>query len=160
MHKAVCPGSFDPVTNGHLDIVTRAARVFDEVVVAVLVNDAKRGLFSVDERVGMLAEAVSDFDNVEVATFEGLLVDFCRDRHAVAVVKGLRSGGDFDYEVQMAQMNERLSGVQTVFIPASPALSFVASSLVKEVARFGGDVSGLVPSYVLEPLRRRLSEQP
>ncbi|MDQ3307646.1 MAG: pantetheine-phosphate adenylyltransferase [Actinomycetota bacterium] len=160
MHKAVCPGSFDPVTNGHLDIVTRAARVFDEVVVAVLVNDAKRGLFSVDERVGMLAEAVSDFDNVQVTTFEGLLVDFCRDQDAVAVVKGLRSGGDFDYEVQMAQMNERLSGVQTVFIPASPALSFVASSLVKEVARGGGDVSGLVPSYVLEPLRRRLSEQP
>ncbi|MDQ3095441.1 MAG: pantetheine-phosphate adenylyltransferase [Actinomycetota bacterium] len=160
MHKAVCPGSFDPVTNGHLDIVTRAARIFDEVVVAVLVNDAKRGLFSVDERVGMLAEAVSDFDNVQVTTFEGLLVDFCRDQDAVAVVKGLRSGGDFDYEVQMAQMNERLSGVQTVFIPASPALSFVASSLVKEVARGGGDVSGLVPSYVLEPLRRRLSEQP
>ncbi len=160
MRKVVCPGSFDPVTNGHLDIVARASTIFDEVVVAVLGNEAKRGLFSVDERVSLLAEAVSDFDNVEVSTFEGLLVDFCRDQGAVAVVKGLRSGGDFDYEVQMAQMNERLSGVQTVFIPASPALSFVASSLVKEVARFGGDVSGLVPSYVLEPLRRRLSEQP
>ncbi len=160
MRKAVCPGSFDPVTNGHLDIVARAANVFDEVVVAILANEAKRELFSVDERFHMLAEAVSSFDNVEVATFEGLLVDFCRDQDAVAVVKGLRSGGDFDYEVQMAQMNERLSGVHTVFIPASPALSFVASSLVKEVARLGGDVSGLVPSFVLEPLRRRLSEQP
>ena len=160
MRRAVCPGSFDPLTNGHLDIVARAAKVFDELIVAVLVNESKRSLFSVDERLGMLTEAVSVYGNVEVAAFEGLLVDFRRDREAVAVVKGLRSGGDFDYEVQMAQMNERLSGIETVFIPASPALTFVASSLVKEVARFGGDVSGLVPSYVLEPLRRRLRGQP
>ncbi len=160
MRRAVCPGSFDPLTNGHLDIVARAAKVFDEVIVAVLVNESKRSLFSVDERVSMLSEAVSAYDNVEVTAFRGLLVDFCRDNQAVAVVKGLRSGGDFDYEVHMARMNERLSGIETVFIPASPALSFVASSLVKEVARFGGDVSGLVPSYVLKPLHSRLSEQP
>ncbi len=159
MRRAVCPGSFDPPTYGHLDIVSRAAKVFDEVIVAVLVNESKRNLFSVDERLGMLTEAVSAFHNVEVAAFEGLLVDFCRDQEAAAVVKGLRSGGDFDYEVQMAQMNERLSGIQTVFIPTSPALSFVASSLVKEVARLGGDVSGLVPSYVLQRLRSRLSEK-
>ncbi len=158
MRRAVYPGSFDPVTNGHLDIVSRAAWLFDEVVVGVLVNEAKAGLFSLDERLGMLSEAVSEHDNVQVSSFDGLLVDFCRAHDAVAIVKGLRSGGDFDYEVQMAQMNERLAGVETVFLPARPGLSFVASSLVKEVARFGGDVTGLVPSYVLEPLRRRLAD--
>ncbi len=158
MRRAVYPGSFDPVTNGHLDIVSRAALLFDEVVVGVLVNEAKAGLFSLDERLGMLSEAVSEHDNVQVSSFDGLLVDFCRAQDAVAIVKGLRSGGDYDYEVQMAHMNERLAGVQTVFLPARPGLSFVASSLVKEVARFGGDVTGLVPSYVLEPLRRRLAD--
>lgn len=155
MRRAVCPGSFDPPTNGHLDIIARAARLFDEVTVAVLVNPAKRGLFTVSERLTMLSEAVGD-DNVTVESFEGLLVDFCRDHDIDAIVKGLRAVSDFDSELQMAQMNARLSGVETVFVPTSPEWSFLASSLVKEVARFGGDVSGLVPSSVLSRLDERL----
>ncbi len=156
MRRAVCPGSFDPPTNGHLDIIARASRLFDEVTVAVLVNPAKNGLFTVSERLTMLGEAVGDYDNVKVESFEGLLVDFCRDHDIDAIVKGLRAVSDFDSELQMAQMNARLSGVETVFVPTSPEWSFLASSLVKEVARFGGDVSGLVPSDVLARLYERL----
>jgi len=156
MRRAVCPGSFDPVTNGHLDIVRRASRLFDEVTVGVLVNPNKQGLFSVDERMTMLTEAVGDIDNVKVESFEGLLVDFCREHGIDAIVKGLRAVSDFDTELQMAQMNASLSGVETVFVPTSPEWSFLASSLVKEVARFGGDVSRLVPSGVLTRLTERL----
>jgi len=156
VRRAVCPGSFDPLTVGHLDVLTRAAGLFDEVVVAVLVNESKSSLFTVEERLQMLEQGVADLTNVSVDTFAGLLVDFCRDRGATVIVKGVRSVVDLGYEVQMAHMNERLAGVQTVLVPTAPDLSFVASSLVKEVARFGGDVSGLVPSYVLDPLRRRL----
>jgi pantetheine-phosphate adenylyltransferase len=156
MRRAVCPGSFDPVTNGHLDIIQRAAGLFDEVTVGVLVNPNKQGLFDVDERLGMLREVVADLDNVKVESFEGLLVDFCRDHDIDAIVKGLRAVSDFDSELQMAQMNTSLSGVETVFVPTSPEWSFLASSLVKEVARFGGDVSGLVPSVVLARLNERL----
>ncbi len=156
MRRAVCPGSFDPPTFGHLDIISRAAGLFDEVTVAVLVNENKQGLFTVDERLSMLGEMVSEFDNVKVASFEGLLVDFCRDNGIQAIVKGLRAVSDFDYELQMAQMNSSLADVETVFIPTSPEWSFLASSLVKEVARFGGDVSKLVPSYVFERLKERL----
>ncbi len=156
MRRAVCPGSFDPVTNGHLDIIRRAAGLFDEVVVGVLVNPGKQGLFSVDERLSMLADVVSDLDTVKVESFEGLLVDFCRDHDIDIVVKGLRAVSDFDSELQMAQMNTRLSGLETVFVPTSPEWSFLASSLVKEVAGFGGDVSGLVPSEVLTRLNDRL----
>jgi len=158
MRKAVCPGSFDPPTFGHLDIVARAAALFDEVTVAVLVNESKRGLFPVEERLEMLQRAARDFDNVKVASFHGLLVDFCTANGISAIVKGLRAVSDFDYELQMAQMNSSLASVDTVFVPTSPEWSFLASSLVKEIARFGGDVSGLVPSYVLERLRRRLAE--
>jgi pantetheine-phosphate adenylyltransferase len=156
MRRAVCPGSFDPVTNGHLDIIRRAAALFDEVTVGVLVNPNKQGLFDVDERLGMLREVVADLDNVKVESFQGLLVDFCRDHDIDAIVKGLRAVSDFDSELQMAQMNTSLSGVETVFVPTSPEWSFLASSLVKEVARFGGDVSGLVPSVVLARLNERL----
>ena len=156
MRRAVCPGSFDPVTNGHLDIIRRAARLFDEVIVGVLVNPNKQGLFSVDERLTMLRDVVTGLDNVKVEAFEGLLVDFCRDHDIDAIVKGLRAVSDFDTELQMAQMNASLSGVETVFVPTSPEWSFLASSLVKEVARFGGDVSGLVPSVVLARLNERL----
>ncbi len=156
MPTAVCPGSFDPVTHGHIDIVARAARLFDEVVVGVLVNPAKQGLFTVDERVSMLREVTSDLSGVRVESFEGLLVDFCRDRGITAIVKGLRAVTDFDYELQMAQMNSRLAGIETVFVPTSPEWSFLASSLVKEVAAHGGDVSGLVPPSVLVRLTERL----
>jgi pantetheine-phosphate adenylyltransferase len=154
---AVCPGSFDPVTFGHLDILDRASRLFDQVTVAVLVNPVKQGLFSVDERVTMLRDVTADLPGVRVEAFEGLLVDFCRERGIVAIVKGLRAVTDFDYELQMAQMNSRLASVETVFVPTSPEWSFLASSLIKEVAAHGGDVAGLVPQVVLERLQERLN---
>jgi pantetheine-phosphate adenylyltransferase len=159
VRRAACPGSFDPVTNGHIDIVGRAAGLFDEVVVAVGVNKSKNRLFTAEERLEMLAEAVAPWDNVVVAGFTGLLTDFCQERGVHAIVKGLRAVSDFDYELQMAQMNSSLSPVETVFMPTSPEYSFLASSLVKEVAMFGGDVSGLVPPHVLERLLPRLAER-
>ena len=159
MRRAACPGSFDPVTNGHLDIIERASALFDEVVVAVGVNKAKNRLFTPEERIGMLEEACAGFDNVRVASFDGLLTDFCKAQGVVAIVKGLRAVSDFDYELQMAQMNSRLADVETVFVPTSPEYSFLASSLVKEVANFGGDVSGLVPPQVLDRLAARLAER-
>ncbi len=148
MRRAVCPGSFDPPTFGHVDIVGRAAGLFDQVTVAVLVNESKAGLFSVEERIDMLTEAVAHHGNVLVDSFSGLLVDFCMTHEVVAIVKGLRALTDFDYELQMAQMNQKLAGIETVFVPTSPEWSFLASSLVKEVARFGGDVSRFVPAEV------------
>ncbi|MGN6162097.1 MAG: pantetheine-phosphate adenylyltransferase [Marmoricola sp.] len=161
MSRAVCPGSFDPVTNGHIDIVARASSLFDEVIVAVGINKAKARarLFTPDERMDMLREACAEFPNVSVAGFDGLLTDFCQERDIQAIVKGLRAVSDFDYELQMAQMNSSLTEVETVFIPTSPEYSFLASSLVKEVATFGGDVSGLVPDFVLDRLTRRLRER-
>ena len=159
MRRAVCPGSFDPVTNGHLDIVSRASTLFDEVVVAVLINKSKQGLFSVEERMDMLREVCAEYPNVKVDAFHGLLVNFCRERGIVAIVKGLRAVSDFDYELQMAQMNSSLAPVETVFVPTSPAYSFLASSLVKEVAMYGGDVSGLVPDTVLPLLTERLRDR-
>jgi pantetheine-phosphate adenylyltransferase len=152
---ALCPGTFDPVTNGHLDIVTRASGLFDRVVVAVVENPAKEPLFSVEERVAMLREAVGDNEDVEIDSFSGLLVDYARAQEIRAIVKGLRAVTDFDYELQMAQMNRHLSEVETCFVPTSPRWSYLSSSLVKEVARHGGDVSGLVP----EPVVRRLKEK-
>ena len=159
MRRAVCPGSFDPVTNGHLDIVRRASTLFDEVVVAVGVNASKNRLFSPDERIAMLAEACREFDNVQVDAFSGLLTTFCEERDIHAIVKGLRAVSDFDYELQMAQMNASLADVETVFVPTSPEYSFLASSLVKEVAMFGGDVSGLIPPFVHDRLTARLAEK-
>ena len=158
VRRAACPGSFDPVTNGHIDIISRAAKLFDEVVVAVGVNKSKNRLFSADERIEMLTEAVSPFSNVKVDAFQGLLTDFCQERGVVAIVKGLRAVSDFDYELQMAQMNSSLAPIETVFVPTSPEYSFLASSLVKEVAAFGGDVSKLVPPHVLDRLTDRLRE--
>ena len=157
MHVAVCPGSFDPVTNGHLDVFERAAAMADEVVVAVLINDSKAGLFTIDERMEMLREVVRPYGNITVESFHGLLVDFCQERGITVIVKGLRAVSDFDYELQMAQMNYRLAGVETVFITTNPLYSFLSSSLVKEVAKFGGDVSGLVHDAVLSRLQGRLS---
>jgi pantetheine-phosphate adenylyltransferase len=157
VRRAACPGSFDPVTNGHLDIIARAATLFDEVVVAVGVNASKNRLFSPEERMAMLTEACAGFDNVRVDSFDGLLTDFCKQHDVVAIVKGLRAVSDFDYELQMAQMNSSLADIETVFVPTSPEYSFLASSLVKEVATFGGDVSTLVPPHVLARLNERLS---
>ena len=158
MRRAVCPGSFDPVTHGHLDIIGRAARLFDEVVVAVGVNQSKSRLFSPDERIDMLRRACGEWDNVRIEGFTGLLTDFCTAEGVDAIVKGLRAVSDFDYELQMAQMNASLTDVETVFMPTSPEWSFLASSLVKEVARFGGDVSGLVPEFVHDALTARFAE--
>jgi pantetheine-phosphate adenylyltransferase len=157
MTKVVCPGSFDPVTNGHLDIIERSARLFDEVVVAVLVNQNKQGLFTIDERLALLAEATKHLPNVTTASFVGLLVDFCTSNGVDAIVKGLRAVTDFDYELQMAQMNGSLTEVDTVFIPTSPAYSFLASSLVKEVAKHGGDVSALIPEFVNVELKAKFA---
>ena len=144
------------MTNGHLDIIGRASRLFDEVVVAVLINKSKSSLFTVDERIEMLAECTADYPNVKIDSFHGLLVDFCRDRGIQAIVKGLRAVSDFDYELQMAQMNHSLAGVETLFMPTNPLYSYLSSSLVKEVATYGGDVSALVPETVNRRLVDRL----
>jgi pantetheine-phosphate adenylyltransferase len=154
---ALCPGTFDPVTNGHLDIIERAGQHFDAVVVGVLDNPAKEPLFSVGDRVQMLRDATSQMPNVSIASFGGLLVETARTLGADVVVKGLRAVTDFEYEIQMAQMNHALAGVETLFMTTSPSWSFLSSSLVKEVARFGGDVSGLVPPVVFERLRERFA---
>jgi pantetheine-phosphate adenylyltransferase len=156
---ALCPGTFDPVTNGHLDIIVRTSRSFDAVVVAVLENPSKESLFAIEERVGMLKEATGDLTNVEIGSFSGLLVDYATQRDVRVVVKGLRAVTDFEFEIQMAQMNHRLAGVETLFMPTSPNWSFLSSSLVKEVAQLGGDVSGLVPDHVRSALDDRLEER-
>ena len=160
MRRAVCPGSFDPVTLGHVDIIGRASRLFDDVVVAVGVNPtkSKSRLFSAEERLDMLRRACAGFDNVRVEGFTGLLTDFCVEHDIHAIVKGLRAVSDFDYELQMAQMNSSLTEVETVFIPTSPEFSFLASSLVKEVATFGGDVSALVPDFVHAAMKEKLAQ--
>lgn len=156
----MCPGSYDPVTHGHLDIVARAAALYDEVVVAVLHNPAKQGTFTVEERVAFVESAVADAgmdEQVRVLSFaDRLLVDVCRDVGAEVVVKGFRSGTDVAYELPMALMNRHLSGVETVFLPGEPSLEHVSSSLVKEVVRYGGDVTGLVPDDVRDALVARL----
>jgi len=158
MRRAVCPGSFDPVTNGHLDIVGRSSRLFDEVIIGVLINQSKTGLFTIEERIEMLREVTASYGNVRVESFRGLLVDFCRAQQAAVVVKGLRAVSDFDYELQMAQMNFGLSGVETLFMPTNPQHSFLSSSLVKEVAKWGGDVSTYVPDLVRERLLTRVRQ--
>ncbi|GAA2838860.1 pantetheine-phosphate adenylyltransferase [Crossiella cryophila] len=155
----MCPGSYDPATNGHLDIIERAAGQFDEVTVAVMINKSKRGLFTVEERMDMLTEATAHLTNVRIDIFHGLLVDYCRTHDIRAIVKGLRAVSDFDYELQMAQMNHQLSGVDTLFVSTNPLYSFLSSSLVKEVATYGGDVSHLLPPLVNEALTKRLAER-
>jgi len=158
MRRAVCPGSFDPVTLGHLDIIGRASSLYDEVVVAVGLNASKSRMFSFEERTEMLEEATAEYGNVVVDSFDGLIVDFCKARSIQVIVKGLRAISDFDYELQMAQMNHGLQGVETMFMPTNPLYSFLSSSLVKEVATYGGDVSGLVPDLVWHRLTQRLAE--
>lgn len=159
MRRAVCPGSFDPPTNGHLDVFERAAKQFDLVVVGVLVNKNKRSLFTVEERIEMLREATAGTANITVDSFHGLLVDYCKAHDIGAIVKGLRAVSDFDYELQMAQMNHRLSGVDTFFIPGNPLYSFLSSSLVKEVATYGGDVSHLLTPAIERRMKDRLAER-
>ena len=158
MRNAVCPGSFDPVTNGHIDVFGRAAEMFDHVSIAVLTNSTKTAMFTIEERIEMLTQAVAPWKNISVTTFEGLLVDFCREHSIPVIVKGLRAVSDFDYELQMAQMNYRLAQVETSFIATNPEYGYLSSSLIKEISRNGGDVSGLVPDNVLEALRSRRAQ--
>ncbi|HVL34021.1 MAG TPA: pantetheine-phosphate adenylyltransferase [Actinomycetota bacterium] len=153
--KAIYPGTFDPITNGHLDIIERASSRFAGLVVAVSQNPGKSPLFTLEERVALAKEVVSRLPNVEIGTFEGLLVDYARREGIGVIVKGLRAVTDFDYELQMAQMNHKLAGVETFFMAATPKYSFLSSSLVKEVARFGGDVSAFVPSEVARTMKER-----
>lgn len=155
MAGAVCPGSFDPVTLGHVDIFERAAAQFDEVVVAILVNPSKKGMFDLDERIAMINESTTHLPNLRAESGQGLVVDFVRSLGFTAIVKGLRSGTDFEYELQMAQMNKHIAGVDTFFVATAPQYSFVSSSLAKEVATLGGDVSELLP----EPVNRRMAEK-
>jgi pantetheine-phosphate adenylyltransferase len=154
--SALCPGSFDPPTNGHVDVITRAAAVCERVVVAVVRNPSKTPMFTADERVDLLRRAVAALPNVDVESFEGLLVDFARERGLDVIVKGLRAVSDFEYELQMAQMNHNLSGVETMFIPTSAEWSFLSSSLVREVARLGGDVTPMIPPVVARALEEKL----
>jgi pantetheine-phosphate adenylyltransferase len=156
---ALCPGSFDPVTLGHVDIVERSARHFDEVIVAVIRNPQKaQSLFTLEERQEMLAEVLAHLPNIRIEFFKGLLVEFAKDHGAESIVKGLRAISDFDYELQMAQMNQRLYGIDTFFLSTSPQYSFLSSSLVREVARFGGDVSSMVPPLVAKRLAERYGD--
>ena len=159
MRRAVCPGSFDPVTNGHIDVFLRAAAQFDEVTVAVLINKRKSSMFTVEERISLLGEELAEVPNIRIDSFHGLLVDYCRDHDINAIVKGLRAVTDFDYELQMAQMNHSLAGVETLFITTNPLYSYLSSSLVKEVATYGGDVSGLIPAGVHAALQEKLAAQ-
>ncbi len=152
MRRAVCPGSFDPITNGHLDIIERASELYDELIVAVLVNPEKAGMFDVDTRMAMIEESTAHLSGLTVDSFHGLLVDYCRDHGVEVIVKGLRVISDFEYEVQMAQMNRGLSGIETVFMPTGPEHGHLSSSLIKAVAHFGGDVAHLVPQPVLRAL--------
>ncbi len=157
MKRVVCPGSFDPITYGHLDIVERASSIFDEVVIAVMVNKTKQTLFTVEERIEMTKEVTSKFPNVKVDSWSGLLVDYCKTNDISIIVKGLRAVTDFDYELQMSQINLQLQGVETLFISTAPAHSFLSSSLVKEIASHGGDVSSYIPAVLLERLKDRLA---
>lgn len=158
MAAAVCPGSFDPPTNGHMDVIRRSASLFDRVVVAVIRNLSKTPMFTSEERVAMLRTLFEGVSEVEAVSFDGLLVDFARSRRADVIVKGLRAVSDFDYELQMAQMNHNLSGIDTVFIPTSPEYAYLSSSLVKEVGRLGGSVEGLVPPEVARLMKERWSQ--
>lgn len=158
MTAALCPGSFDPPTNGHIDVIERTSRHFERVVVAVIANPSKQPLFSLAERQEMLADGLSHLTNVEIDSFDGLLVDFARRSGVTVVVKGLRAVSDFEYELQMAEMNAALApGLDTMFVTAKPAWAFLSSSLVKEVARFGGAVEGLVPQRVATALKERFA---
>jgi pantetheine-phosphate adenylyltransferase len=157
MRRAVCPGSFDPITYGHLDIIERASRHFDEVIVAVLENRTKSSLFTVAERISMITEVTKKYSNVRIDSWSGLLVDYCKSNDVQSIVKGLRAVSDFDYELQMAQVNLQGSGVETMFMATSPTHSFLSSSLVKELAHYGGDVSSMVPSSINEALKRRVA---
>ena len=157
MKRVVCPGSFDPITFGHLDIIERASSIFDEVVIAVMVNQVKKTLFTVEECIAMTEEVTAKYPNVKVDSWSGLLVDYCKKNDISIILKGLRAVTDFDYELQMSQVNLQLQGVETLFLSTAPAHSFLSSSLVKEIASYGGDVSSYIPAPLLARLKDRLA---
>lgn len=157
MKTAICPGSFDPVTLGHVDIITRASKMFEKVIVAVMVNPSKVPSFTIEERILFLKEALRDLDNIEVVSFDGLLADYARERKAMALVKGLRAVSDFEYEFQMALTNKKLnSELETVFFTTSAENMFLSSSVVKQIACFGGDISKFVPGCIHDAIKQRL----
>lgn len=158
IRRAVCPGSFDPVTNGHLDVFARAAKQFDEVTVAVFINSSKTNMFTVDERMELLRDVTAHIPNIKVASFTGLVVEFCKKQEIPVIVRGLRAVTDFEYELQLSQANYELAHVETMFVSTNPAVGYVSSSLVKEIARFGGDVSSMVPARVAQALAARVRE--
>ena len=157
MRRAVCPGSFDPITNGHLDIIKRASTQYDELVIAVFINRSKNNLFDVQERMKLIEETTKDLKNVRVDSWSGLVVDYCKANNIQVIVKGLRAVSDFDYELQMAQVNLH-EGVETMFMATNPAHSFLSSSLVKELAHYNGDVSAMVPQVVREALAKKVGK--
>ena len=157
MRKAVCPGSFDPVTLGHIDVFARAANQFDKVTVAVLINSTKAGLFTIEERIDLIKQSIKAYPNIKVESFQGLLVDYCKKNSIGAIVKGLRAVSDFDYELQMAQMNSQL-GIDTLFVATKPEYSFLSSSIIKEIAKYSGDISNLVPGAVDQALKAKFKK--
>lgn len=159
MKVAIVPGSFDPITTGHLDIIKRASELFDKVVIGVAINPGKKTLFSTDERVKLVKEATQNLKRVEVEAFDGLLVKFAQDHHAHAIIKGLRAVSDFEHEFQMAQINRELdASMETIFMMASPENAYLSSSAVKEIAEYGGDVKGLVPANVERELKKKFDK--
>ena len=155
---AVYPGRFDPITNGHIDVIKRASKVFDHLIVAVLVNDSKKSMFTLDERLDILKHSIDNLDNVSFDSFSGLLVDYCKEKQLSAIVRGLRAISDFEFELQMAQMNRQLyDETETVFFTTSEQYSYLSSSLVKEVAKFGGKIDGLIPDYAIMKMKQKLS---
>ncbi|WP_313567867.1 pantetheine-phosphate adenylyltransferase [Acetoanaerobium noterae] len=155
---AVYPGSFDPITNGHIDVIKRASKVFDHLIVAVLVNDSKKSMFTLDERLDILKHSIENLDNVSFDSFSGLLVNYCKEKQLSAIVRGLRAISDFEFELQMAQMNRQLyDETETVFFTTSEQYSYLSSSLVKEVAKFGGKIDGLIPDYAIMKMKKKLS---
>ena len=155
---AVYPGSFDPITNGHIDVIKRASKVFDHLIVADLVNDSKKSMFTLDERLDILKHSIDNLDNVSFDSFSGLLVDYCKEKQLSAIVRGLRAISDFEFELQMAQMNRQLyDETETVFFTTSEQYSYLSSSLVKEVAKFGGKIDGLIPDYAIMKMKQKLS---
>jgi pantetheine-phosphate adenylyltransferase len=155
MKRAICPGSFDPITYGHLDIIGRVSGQFDEVIVAVGNNRSKEGYFTVEERMAMIAETTAKFGNVKVDSWKGLLGEYCKANKVDVIIKGLRAMSDFEYELQMAQVNLQGSGVESMFMATSPAHSFLSSSLIRELAHYDGDVSSMVPPAVIAALKAR-----
>lgn len=158
MKSAIYPGSFDPITNGHLDVIKRGVKIFDKIIVAVLINVEKKGLFDVQERVELIKKATQGIENIEIISFEGLLIDLLKQKETNIILKGLRSVTDFEYELQMALMNNKLDkDVETLFMATATETSFVSSSAVKQVVKFGGNIEGLVPSNIIEDIERKIN---